>query len=119
MRTVTSVDVEVVDVEVEEVEEEVEEELEEELEEVTRRGLLIGTLAVVGLTVLTVSDEELSVDVGTGSPLDITLPHGSSPKAWPIQPQLERQESTQFAPLQKTFFSGCCCIELFGSLVVL
>ena len=114
-----SVDAEVVDARVEEVDEEVEEAVEEEVEEVTKRGVLIGTLAVVGLSVPTASDVELPVDVGTGSPLDITLPHGSSPKAWPIQPQLERQELTQFSPLQRTFFSGCCCIELFGTLVVL
>ena len=112
MRTVASVDVEVVDEKVEEVEEELEEKF-----EVTKWVGRIGTLVVVGLTVPTASDEELPVDIGTGSSLDITLPHGSSPKAWPIQPQLERQELKQFSPLQRTFFCGS--LELSGTLVVL
>ena len=95
-----------VGVKVEEVENEVE--VEEEVEEeVTNAEVRIGTLDVRGLNVKAASDGE---GVETGSPLDITLPHGSSPKTWPTQPQLERQELTQLAPLQRTFFSGCCTI---------
>lgn len=108
-------DVEEAGAEVKEIEGEVEEEVEEE-------RMSMGALGVRGLKIWTVSaasvleevdssDEELPVDVGTGSPLDITMPHGSSPKTWPVQPQLERQESTQFAPPQSTFFSGCCGVE--------
>jgi len=45
---------------------------------------LIDTLGVSAASVVleeaVSSDEELLVDVGTGSPLDSTLPHGSSPK---------------------------------------
>lgn len=120
-------------------EEEVEGEVEEVVEKVTTGAMLIGPLDVRGMKISTVSvasvlegvgssdeelsteefdssDEELPVEVGTGSLLDSTLPHGSSPKAWPVQPHLERQELTQFAPPQRTCFSGCCS-ELFESLL--
>ena len=108
-------DAEVVGGKVEEVEEEVEEDFKEEVE-VTKAE--VRTLVVRGLNVKAASDEGLLGDIGTGSPLDITLPHGSSPKTWPTQPQLERQELTQLAPLQRTFFSGCCTMVLFELLLV-
>jgi hypothetical protein len=65
--------------------------VEEEVEELTDVGMSMGTLSVGGLNILTMStasvlegvdssDEEQPVDVGIGLPLDITLPHGSSPK---------------------------------------
>lgn len=131
----TSWDVEEVDVEelLEEVvleEEVLEEDVDEvdEEDEVARGTTFAGTLAVGKLKILTVAasvleevdsaDEELLVDVGTGSPVDNTLPHGSSPKTWPVQPQRERQELTQFAPPQKACTFGCCCLEPSGSLLV-
>jgi len=110
-------------------EEELEEDVNEKDEDVARGTTFTGTLAVGRLNILTVpaasvleevdsADEELVVDVGTGSPLDNTLPHGSLPKAWPVQPQRERQESTQFAPPQKARFTGCRCLESLESRLV-
>jgi hypothetical protein len=106
-------------------EEKDDEEDEEEGEDVTRGSTLMGTLCVGRLKTLTVPDasvledvdsedeELLLVETGTGSPLDKTLPHGSSPKTWPDQPQCERQESTQPAPPHLTCFFDSCCL---GSL---
>lgn len=115
----------------EELDEEVDEVGEGEVARVTLVGVtLMGALAVGRLKILivaaasvleevdSVADEEPLVDVRTGSPLDNTLPHGSLPKTWPVQPQRERQELTQFAPLQKACFSGCCCLESSESLFV-
>jgi len=111
---------------VEEVEEGLEEEevLKEDVDEVDEDEVartFTGSLAMGRFMILTVAasvvkevdstDEELLVDVGTGLPVDSTLPHGSLPKTWPVQPQRERQELRQSAPPQKGCFSGCCCLE--------
>jgi len=99
----------------------------EEDEDVTRGTTLTGTLGVGRVESLSVASasvvEEVDcseVDVGTGLPPDSTLPHGSLPKTWPVQPQRERQASTQSAAPQKAISDCCCsgcCSEVFESLL--